>query len=182
MRESRRQAVHLAVGTAIAASIAFLPGAVSIPLYAAGLLVGSVLVDAVERGLAVPVIAPILEQLERDDAGPGQGAFYFVISALACLVLFDPFTAAVGVFVLALLDSVSTVAGRRYGRHRIFNGKSVEGFLGGVLVTGAALLFVLPPATALLAATVAGFVELVSPVDDNLVIPPAVCLVLVALA
>jgi dolichol kinase len=143
-----------------------------------GLLAGSVLTDAVERGLRVPLISPLLDLLEREDAGPGRGAFYFVVATLGCLVLFDPFIAAVGVFVLALLDSVSTIIGRRYGRHRIRNGKSIEGFLAGVVVTAGALLFVLPPATAVLAATVAGVIELLSPVDDNLVIPPAVCLVL----
>jgi dolichol kinase len=178
MRETLRQAVHLLLGIAIAVSVAVFPPAVTVPFYAAGLLVGSVLVDAVERGLRVPLISPLLGLLERDDVGPGRGAFYFVVATLGCLVLFDPFQAAIGVFVLALLDSVSTIAGRRLGRHRLFNGKSIEGFLAGVLVTAGALLFALPPITVVLAATVAGVVELVSPVDDNLVIPPVVCLVL----
>ena len=181
MHETWRQLVHMLIGIAIAVSVVVFPPAVTIPFYAAGLLVGSVLVDAVERGLRLPLISPMLDLLERDDAGPGRGAFYFVVATLGCLVLFDPFRAAIGVFVLALLDSVSTIAGRRFGRHRLFNGKSVEGFLAGALVTAGALLFVLPPVTALLAATAAGIVELVSPVDDNLVIPPAVCLVLLLL-
>lgn len=178
MREIWRQAVHLLFGVAIAVSIAVLPRELTVPLYAGGLLAGSILTDAVERGLRVPLISPLLDHLERDGAGPGRGAFYFVIATLGCLVLFDQFTAAVGAFVLAVLDSVSTVAGRRYGRHRIRNGKSVEGFLAGVAVTMGALLVVLPPVTAVVVAAVAGVVELVSPVDDNLVIPPAVCLVL----
>lgn len=181
MHETWRQAVHLLVGTAIAVSVAVFPPEVTVPFYAAGLLVGSVLTDAVERGLRLPLISPLLDHLERENAGPGRGAFYFCVATLGCLVLFDPFRAAVGVFVLALLDSVSTIAGRRLGRHRLFNGKSIEGFLAGALVTAGALLAVLPPVTAVLAATAAGIVELVSPVDDNLVIPPAVCLVLLLL-
>ena len=181
MNETWRQAVHLLVGTAIAVSVAVFPPEVTVPFYAAGLLAGSVLTDAVERGLRLPLISPLLDLLEREDAGPGRGAFYFVVATLGCLVLFGPFLAAIGVFALALLDSVSTLAGRRFGRHRLFNGKSIEGFLAGVLVTAGALLFVLPPVTAVLAATAAGIVELVSPVDDNLVIPPAVCLVLLLL-
>lgn len=181
MNETWRQAVHLLVGTAIALSVAAFPVAVTVPFYAVGLLVGSVLTDAVERGLRVPLISPLLDLLEREDAGPGRGAFYFVVATLGCLVLFGPFITAVGVFALALLDSVSTLAGRRLGRHRIFNGKSVEGFLAGTLVTAVALLFLLPPVTAVVAATIAGVVELVSPVDDNLVIPPVVCLVLLLL-
>jgi len=178
MKETWRQAVHLLVGTAIAISLAVFPPELSVPFYAAGLLAGSVLTDAVERGLRLPLISPLLDLLEREDAGPGRGAFYFVVATLGCLVLFDPFVAAVGVFALALLDSVSTLSGRRFGRHRLSNGKSLEGFLVGVLVTSGALLFVLAPVTAVLTATAAGIVELVSPVDDNLVIPPVVCLVL----
>lgn len=178
MNETWRQAVHLLVGTAIAVSVLVFPPEVTVPFYAAGLLVGSVLTDAVERGLRLPLVSPLLDHLEREDAGPGRGAFFFTIATLGCLVLFDPFQAAIGVFVLALLDSVSTVAGRRFGRHRIFNGKSIEGFLAGVIVTAGALVVVLPPVTAVVAAIAAGVVELVSPVDDNLVIPPAVCLVL----
>lgn len=178
MKETWRQAVHLLAGTAIAVSVLVFPQEVAVPFYAAGLLVGSVVTDAVERGLRLPLVSPLLDLLEREDAGPGRGAFYFVVATLGCLVLFDPFQAAIGVFVLALLDSVSTVAGRRLGRHRIFNGKSIEGFLVGALVTAGVLVVVLPPLTAIVAAIAAGVVELVSPVDDNLVIPPAVCLVL----
>jgi dolichol kinase len=178
MRETWRQAVHLLIGSAIAVSIAVFPPEVTVPFYAAGLLAGSALTDAVERGLRVPLISPLLDLLEREDSGPGRGAFYFFVATLGCLALFGPFLAAIGVFALALLDSASTLAGRRFGRRRLYNGKSVEGFLAGAFVTAGALLFVLPPVTAVLAAIVAGVVELVSPVDDNLVIPPAVCLVL----
>lgn len=181
MHETWRQLVHLLLGVAIAVSVVVFPPGVTVPFYAAGLLVGSVLTDAIERGLRLPLISPLLDLLEREDTGPGRGAFYFIVATLGCLVLFDPFRAAVGVFVLALLDSVSTIAGRRLGRHRLSNGKSMEGFLAGVLVTAGALLFVLPPFTAVLAVTAAGIVELVSPVDDNLAIPPAVCLVLLIL-
>ena len=181
MHETWRQAVHLLVGIAIAVSVVVFPPEVTVPFYAAGLLAGSILTDAVERGLCLPLISPLLDLLERENSGPGRGAFYFFVATLGCLVLFDSFSAAVGIFVLALLDSVSTIAGRRLGRHRLFNGKSIEGFLAGALVTSGALLFVLPPVAAFLAATAAGIVELVSPVDDNLVIPPAVCLVLLLL-
>ena len=180
MREIWRQAVHLLVGAAIALAVAVLPPGLTVPLFAGGLLVGSIFVDAVDRGLAVPLISPLLDLLERDGARPGQGAFYFFVATLGCLTVFGQNAAAIGVLVLALLDSVSTVVGRRLGRRRLYNGKSLEGFLAGTLVTAGALLAVLSPATAVLAATAAGIVELVSPVDDNLVIPPVVCLVLLA--
>ncbi len=181
MRETWRQAVHLLVGCAIALSVAVYPREWTLPFYAAVLLVGSVMTDAVERGRRFPGITPLLDLLERDGSAPGRGAYLFIVATLACLVLFDPFRTAIGLLVLALLDSLATLAGRRFGRHRIYNNKSLEGFLAGTLVTAGALLFLLPPGTALLVAGVGGLLELVSPVDDNLMIPPGVCLVLAIL-
>lgn len=181
MRENWRQAVHLLVGCAIALSIAVFPRDWTLLFYTGGLLIGSILTDAVERGRRLPIITPLLDHLEREDSAPGRGAYYFIVSALTCLVLFDPFRAAIGLFVLALLDSVATMAGRHLGRHRIYNNKSIEGFLTGTLVTSVLLIPFLPPYQAVLVALVGGIVEFVSPVDDNLVIPPAVCLVLTVL-
>ena len=88
MHETWRQLVHLLLGTAIAVSVVVFPPGVTIPFYAAGLLVGSVLTDAIERGLRLPLISPLLDLLEREDAGPGRGAFYFIVATLGCLVLF----------------------------------------------------------------------------------------------
>ncbi len=182
MRERWRQGVHLTFGCAIALSIAVFPREWTVLFYATCLLIGSMLTDAVERGRRIPLITPLLEQLEREDAEPGRGAFYFVVSALTCLLLFGPFHASIGLFVLALHDSVATLVGRQLGRHRIYNNKSFEGFLAGFLITTMLLLPFLPPGQAALVALAGGVVELISPGDDNLVIPPVVCLVLILLA
>jgi len=45
-------------------------------------------------------------------------------------------------------------------------------------VTAAVLCITIPPLQALIVSTAAGLIELLSPVDDNLVIPPVVCLIL----
>ncbi|PKL62392.1 MAG: hypothetical protein CVV31_06050 [Methanomicrobiales archaeon HGW-Methanomicrobiales-2] len=83
--------------------------------------------------------------------------------------------------VLSLLDSVTTLVGIRFGRNRIYNHKSFEGTFAGVVVTAAALCLLVPPATALVTVAVTALAELVSPVDDNLVIPVVACLVLTVL-
>jgi dolichol kinase len=44
------------------------------------------------------------------------------------------------------------------------------------------LLLLLPPVHALAAAVLAGVIELVAPIDDNLLIPPCICLLLTFLA
>jgi dolichol kinase len=66
----------------------------------------------------------------------------------------------------------------RYGRHRIHNGKSWEGTVAGTAITVFCLLPILTIPGALAASVAAGIIELFSPVDDNLVIPVAVCILL----
>lgn len=79
---------------------------------------------------------------------------------------------------LAVLDSITTLIGIRFGRHRIHNGKSWEGTLSGIAVTVHVLLpFLSFPAT-LAVSIIAGTIELISPIDDNLVIPVGICIFL----
>ena len=73
------------------------------------------------------------------------------------------------------------LAGVRFGRTRIYNHKSLEGTLAGVAVTAAALCLLIPPLAALVTVAVTAVAELVSPVDDNLVIPVVACLALTVL-
>jgi dolichol kinase len=86
------------------------------------------------------------------------------------------------VLALAVMDGVATLVGIRYGMHRIYNGKSLEGTGAGIGAATLVLLLLLPPSYALSAAVLAGVVELVAPLDDNLLIPPCVCLLLIFLA
>jgi phytol kinase len=171
MNEYLRKIFHLLIGLGIAAVIWFLPKEVALPVFAVGLLAGMVLIDLSLKRKRVPLLGILLQHLERKGAFPGQGALFFAIGALFVLVLFPSTVAAIAVGVLAVLDSVTALAGMRFGRHRIANGKSLEGFLAGFLVTAILLLGVVPPGAAIVIALVAGLVELVSPVDDNLIIP-----------
>jgi dolichol kinase len=136
-------------------------------------------VDIILRGYSVPVLSALLQYGDRSDPLPGKGAFFFGISALTCAILFPAAVVVPALVALAVLDSVTTLVGIRFGRHRIHNGKSWEGTLSGIVVTVLALLPFLTIPGALAASVVAGILELFSPVDDNLVIPMGVCLLLV---
>jgi len=178
MREIVRQAIHLCFGLAIAAFVYFVDHAMVTAALAGGLLIGVVLVDLILRGYYVPVISPLVQYGDRCDPLPGKGAFFFAVSALACIILFPVPVVVPALVALSVLDSVTTLAGTRFGRHRIHNGKSWEGTLSGIAVTVLALLPFLTVPGALIAAIVTGIIELFSPVDDNLVIPVGDCLLL----
>lgn len=178
MRELVRQAIHLWFGLGIAALVYFLDHAVAVAVMAGGLLTGVVLVDLILRGHRIPVISPLVQYGNRCDPLPGKGAFFFAVSALACIVLFPVPVVVPALVALAVLDSVTTLAGVRFGRHRFRNGKSWEGTLAGIAVTALVLLVFIHPCGALAAAVAAGLIELLSPVDDNLLIPVGICILL----
>lgn len=181
MNESLRQVVHLVFGLGIAGFILAFDRDIAISVLALVLFVGFILSDAISRGYTIPVISTIIGGLERRDAAPGKGALFFALGALFSLVFFEKEVAFVGLVVLSLLDSITTIAGVRFGKTRIYNHKSLEGTLAGIAVTTAALALIVPLPAALATAAVTGIAELLSPVDDNLVIPVVACLVLTVL-
>ncbi len=182
MNEYARQGVHIVFGIVIAAAIQVLGREIALPALFLALLAGLILSDALARGYRVPLVHGIVRELERPGVLPGKGAICFVFSSVFCLFFFPVSVVVPAVLSLAVLDGVCALAGRSLGKHRIRAGKSLEGTAAGIAVTAAVLLLLVPPLLAAAASLVAGAVELLSPVDDNLVIPPVVCLVLVALS
>jgi phytol kinase len=178
MRELVRQLIHLCFGLGIAALVYFIDHSVVIAIMGGGLLLGVVLIDLLLRGHRIPVLSPLVQYGDRCDPLPGKGAFFYVVSALSCIILFPVSMVVPALVALAVLDSVTTLVGIRFGRYRIHNGKSWEGTLSGIAVTVLALAPFLTLPEALAASVVAGIIELFSPVDDNLVIPVGVCLLL----
>ncbi len=178
MDETIRKASHFFFGIGIAAFIFLFEKQTVISVLAIVLLAGLILSELVSKGYRIPVVSAAIDLMERKDATPGKGALFFAMGALIPLILLGSVAVAIGVFTLAVLDSVTTIVGLRFGRHRIYNGKSVEGTAGGIVVTATVLLPLLVPGYAVLVAIVAGIVELLSPVDDNLIIPVIVAVVL----
>ncbi|MDD1730057.1 MAG: hypothetical protein LUQ50_13430 [Methanospirillum sp.] len=182
MNEFWRKTVHMVFGLLITLLIWYAPRETTLMLLGAGLLGGLWFIDLAIRNIQVPVISQLLFHLERPGVFPGKGAFFFVFSALVTLILFPSQIAAQGIFILSVLDGMATIFGLRYGRIRIINHKSIEGTGGAILVTFACLLFIMNPVHAAILSIVAGLVELASPIDDNLLIPLVVDLLLMGLS
>jgi dolichol kinase len=178
MQELARKLIHVLFGLGIAGIVLVLDHTSAMAVLAGGLFFGLVLIDLVLRGYTLPVFSALLNYVDRSDPLPGKGALYFAVSALTCVILF-PVEAVVPALVsLAVLDGVATIAGIRFGRTRIYNGKSLEGTVAGIFVTSLVLLLFISIQGALVVAVIAGIIELFSPVDDNLVIPVSICLLL----
>ena len=178
MQELVRKLIHMIFGLAIAGMVIVLDHATMIAVLAGGLFFGIILVDLIIRGYTIPVFSALVSYVDRDDPLPGKGALYFAVSALTCVILFPIPVVVPALVSLAVLDGIATIAGTRFGRTRIYNGKSWEGTGAGIIVTFLVLLLFTPIYGALIIAVIAGIIEMVSPVDDNLVIPVSICILL----
>lgn len=181
MNELARKIVHILFGIGIATVIQILGKDLALPVLLASLLGGLLLSDAITRGYRIPLMSGLVHDLERPDVLPGKGAILFVFSSIFCLFFFPIQVVVPAVITLAVLDGVAGLVGKYVGSHRIWNGKSWEGTIAGIAVNAAVLCILITPLQAFIVSLIAGLVELVSPVDDNLVIPPIVCLILTIL-
>lgn len=178
MDEFLRKIVHLFVGIWISLIILLVEKELTIKLFSLAIIVGLIWSETLIRGFHIPLISSIIDRLERQEVIPGKGALFFVVSALICTIFFPSRVAFIAILVLSILDSTATIVGKRFGRMRIYNKKSIEGALSGSLITATVLLIFLPIPLSILISVFAGFVELISPIDDNLLIPVVVCMLL----
>jgi dolichol kinase len=125
---------------------------------------------------------PIAHEQERDRV---NSATWYMTSLVLLALTGSPILCVTGVAVLGLADPLAGLVGRRFGRVRLVNGRSLEGSLTfvvvGTLAARAAMLLIDTPLhsdqlwiTALAAGLAGSVVELASRrVDDNLSIPMA---------
>ena len=141
-----------------------------------------------------------------NNRGHRTGLFLYVVSLNILVALFwDHWTAAtIGVVAMTFGDGFGSIVGRRYGRHKTINGKSLEGSVGVFLATAVMTAFVmafygwltasgfypggdsvavLPIwAVAVVAGVLASLLEAVCPGQyDNIVIPLVVATAMTAL-
>jgi dolichol kinase len=126
----------------------------------------------------------VFKEHERPKTLPFQGATEFFIGCFIATVLFEPTTAIASISVLSLADSMSTLIGSYYGKHklRINRKKTFEGSSAFLLTAFFALLFFANPLKAFLVAFVATITEALPNVDDNLTIPIVVGLAMILIS
>jgi dolichol kinase len=111
---------------------------------------------------------------------PLRGAITFFVGALITIALFPEGFAVAAIAVLAIGDSVSTLIGTEFGKHKLFfnRKKSWEGSLAFFIVSLLILMFFVDPLKALIYSLIVTGVEGLPKIDDNLTIPIAVGLLL----
>ncbi len=178
MREFYRKIFHIGFGLAIAALVFLTQQSTALAVLMVGTLIGLIFTDAVLRGYHIPLISTLVDRFERSGELPGKGALFFAVSCLFCVVFFPKEVVVAAIIAFSVLDGIAAIVGYYFGRHKIFKGKTAEGTFAGMAVTSVVLLPFIPAAWSALAVVVAGAIELLSPLDDNLLIPPGVCIAL----
>jgi dolichol kinase len=153
--ETARQVTHLVFGIGIAVFIWIAGKDRALPVLLASVLLALILSIAIAKGYRVPVITTLIREMERPGVYPGKGTILFLLSSTLCLFFFPEEVVVPAVLVLAVLDGVSSLAGQRFGRHRVWNGKSWEGTGAGIAVTALVLFPFAPPLQALAVSVIA---------------------------
>ncbi|NIO05520.1 MAG: hypothetical protein GTN38_04360 [Candidatus Aenigmarchaeota archaeon] len=102
---------------------------------------------------------------------PFQGAFWFYLSCALTLLFFPLNLASAACSMLAVGDSLSTLFGVKFGKHKIRKNKTLEGSLSCFLGSFAVGLLFVNPLLSLVGAVAATFAELSTRINDNLTIP-----------
>lgn len=107
-------------------------------------------------------------------AGDFTGASYILASFCLTIALYSKPIAIAAIAFIIVGDTFAALIGRRYGKRRFFNGKSIEGSLA--CLVGTVIVAVLAPGialpVALFGALVAAIVEaLPFGIDDNVTVP-----------
>lgn len=132
----------------------------------------------------------LVKAMERGGKG-NLGTVYFPISLLILVILSfgvfnNPYIGAMGILILGYGDGLAAVIGKKYGKHPLAFGKSVEGtvtmFIASLIVAVVITSMLYPILLAILislgVALVAALVELYTPKGlDNLSVPLLVSLV-----
>jgi dolichol kinase len=118
------------------------------------------------------VISPMIRSHEEN--GDFTGATYILITACLTIALYDKPVAIAALAFIVVGDSFAAVFGRRFGRHKWFRNKSIEGSTACLVGTILVALFTpgLPTSVAFFGALAAAAVEtLPLGVDDNVSVP-----------
>ena len=117
-------------------------------------------------------VSPILRSHEKQ--GKLLGSTYFMVGSLFSIILFPQEIAIASITFLVLGDLFAAIIGKKWGRIKIFCGKSFEGSLACFVICFFVSVFFIriKPVVGLLGATVATIFELIPiGIDDNLTMP-----------
>ena len=148
MLELRRNMAHLLLGSFFAFLVVTLPREIVIAcnvLLISGLIVSSFLYQKHK----IALLTWLFTRFDRPGKFTAKGAIIFFVGTLIAVLLFPPLFAALSILVLAISDSLATIAGHYAGKHILFKKKTIEGTLVFFACTLVILVLFVAPIKAL---------------------------------
>jgi dolichol kinase len=121
-----------------------------------------------------PKIPRFLDVLRPHERNNITGSIFFVSATIISFAVFDYGIALLALLLTVFGDLASALIGIKFGRHRIFKSKTMEGYLAGLAMNLLVGFLIIPayPAVFITMAIVASTVELLTgKLDDNLTVP-----------
>jgi phytol kinase len=170
--ELRRKLSHLAFGV-LFAFLLISPWRVVAIIISGSLIIIMLAAAYLHQRFHVAFLGRVFAQYDAPRRPATKAAVTFFAGCLFAMLLFPPLNAALAILVLAVGDSVAAIIGQYAGKHKLFNGKTLEGTSSFIIAALVILVPFIPPTKALVIALIAAAAELTTPayLDDNLSIP-----------
>ena len=174
-KETRRAVFHLFFALGII-FLALVLGKTIAPLLFSVVVILGFCVALLAKRYCIPIITQLLCWFDRDhEQLPGKGAFFYLLSATLCLLIFPQKIAFAAILFLGVADGTASLVGRNSKLQYRHSNKTIEGSVAGacagIAVTG---FFLLPMLVSIIAAIVTMVVESFDYppyLDDNLLTP-----------
>lgn len=121
-----------------------------------------------------PKIPKYLNVFRKKELNNIVSSIFFIAATIIVFAVFDYSIALNALLLTVFGDLASALIGIKFGKHKIFRKKSLEGFLAGLAINILVGFFIFPvyPGLYLSMALVASLVELLTgKLDDNLTVP-----------
>jgi dolichol kinase len=176
-KEYKRQIIHLLLGIIFLAIIIILEKKTAILTMILIYITGFLISIFHSKITPIPFLKELVKETEREHEKKNFGiaALNFTLSIIICSTIFyfEPKTTLIGaIIVLSFGDSISTIAGKKIGKTKIF-GKTIEGTIAGIAISTIMLATIMPSIQTALAASTIGMLAEYLLLDDNFTIPIA---------
>ncbi len=180
MSELRRQLIHVVAGSTVIWCVLFLGRINALLLASLIFLLGLIISILLKWGYKIPIASDLVKVAGRDKEKqfPAIGALMFFSGIILTMAFFQDMGVILGALIVAVYgDGASTLIGKAIGSIKTIGGLTLEGTVGGMIVSYLLLtgIFNLVPA---LGAAIFGMLSEMLPIDDNLSIPIVTAIVL----
>jgi len=172
VRELRRKLSHLAFGVFLA-FLVISPWHVLAIILSTSLIIALFVAAYLNQRFHVAFVSRVFAYYDMSNRPATKAAITFFAGCLFAVLLFPPLIAALAILVLSVGDGAAALIGHYLGRHKLFNGKTLEGSVAFFISAFVVLVLFIAPTKAGVIALTAAATELTTPayLDDNLSIP-----------